>query len=163
MRSLPAAIGAAVALAFVAGCEPAVDLTVPPRAPGQVTLDKADILDAGIDRRLRAFTEDGFDVVALTYESDQAGRGEANRAGRLLLGEWNADIVLIAVAQPGDFASADPERERFFGLEAADSYDVPRGLREQITETLVPPIASENEWTEAFAVALDELREGLAA
>ncbi len=152
----------AAALALLAGCEPAVDLAVPAREPGQVVLDQAGILDADVEQRLRAFGEQGLDVVALTYESEQAGRGEANRAGRLLLGAWDADIALVAVARPGDFTSAAEDRERFFGLEAADSYDVSRGLREQIVETLVPPIAGENDWSQAFTVALDELRQGLS-
>lgn len=143
-----------LAAALLAGCEPAVDLEIPAREPGQVVLDEAGILDGEVERRLRALDRD---VVALTYESEQAGRGEANRAGRLLLEEWDADIVLVAVARPGDFASAAEDRERFFGLEAADSYDVPRGLREQIVESLVPPVAGDNDWAAAFTIAADEL------
>jgi hypothetical protein len=159
MRERVAAVLSAAAL--LAGCEPAVDLSVPPREPGQVALDRAAILDANVEQRLRAFGADGIDVVALTYESEQAGRGEANRAGKLLLREWGADIALVAVARPGDFASGAAQRERFFGLEAADAYDVPRGLREDIVETLVPPVAGENDWSQAFIVALDQLHEGL--
>lgn len=154
---------AVVAATLTAGCEPAVDLAVPEREPGQVVLDQAEILDAGVERRLRALDVGGRDVVALTFESEQAGRGEANRAGKLLLDSWDADIVLVAVARPGDFASVEQQdRQRFFGLEAADSYAVPRGLREEIVEGLVPPIAEENDWSAAFTSALDHLQRGLA-
>lgn len=155
MRSRVAVAAAALLLA---GCEPAVDLAVPAREPGQVALDRADILSAEVERRLRELGEQGRDVVAVTYETEQAGRGEASRAGRLLLERWDADVALVAVAEPGDFAStATDQRQRYFGLEAADTYAIPRRQREQIVETLVPPIAGENDWDGAFLTALDEL------
>lgn len=159
MRRLVAV--AALALALTA-CEPAVDLTIPERQPGQVLLDQAGILDERVEQRLRAAGEGGRDIVALTYETEQAGRGEANRAGRRLLDEWDADLALVAVARPGDFTSTDADRrERVFGLEAVDAYDVPRGLREEIVETLVPPIARENDWPAVFLLAVDRLEDQL--
>lgn len=155
MRSALAAVAAALLLV---ACEPAVDLEIPERAAGQVLLDQAGILDPRVEERLRAAGEGGRDVVALTYETEQATRGEATRAGRALLEAWDADIALVAVARPGDFASTDPDRrERVFGLEAADTYAVPRDLREQIVETLAPPIAGDNDWPGVFLLAVDEL------
>jgi hypothetical protein len=148
-------------LVLLAGCEPAPDFSPPAREEGQVALDEAGILDEGVAERLREMAADGRDVVALTYETEEASRGEASRAGRLLIEEWGADIVLVAVARPGDFTSAEDERERFFGMEAADTYDIPRDLREQIVEGRVPPVAGENDWPGAFRLALDELDSGL--
>lgn len=158
MRSAFAVVLAALLLA---ACEPAVDVAIPEREPGQVLLDQAGILDERVEQRLRAFGEQGRDVVALTYETEQVTRGEASRAGRELVEAWGADVALVAVSRPGDFASTDTStRERVFGLEAADAYDISRDLREQIVETLVPPVAGENDWPGVFLLALDRLETG---
>lgn len=161
-RSLLAVAGAALLF----GCgEPAVDLDVPARQEGQVLLDEAGILEGtDIDARLRDLAEEGLDVVAVTYETPRAGLGESRRAGQLVLERWRADIALVAVARPGDFTATDPEdRERFFGLESADHFAVPRGLRERIAEEQAPPLAADNDWPGVFSMAVDELSDELAA
>ncbi len=157
---------AAVALVAVlaAGCgEPPVDLALPEREPGQVLLDAAGILSPDVEERLRAASAEGTDVVGITYETEQVSRGEANRAGQMVIADWGADIVLVAVARPGDFASTvddreDPaDRQRAFGLEAANPYAVPRDVREEIAEVIVPELAARNDWDAVFTAALDEL------
>lgn len=158
----------AVAVLLLSGCgEPPVDLDVPNRGPDQAVLDRAGILDTPeIEERLRAF--DDRDVVALTYETEQASRGEAQRAGQLLVREWDADVVLVAVARPGDFFSMvvdreDPrDRQRFFGIEPADNFEVPGSVREEIVEGTIPPIAAENDWQQVFVTAAEDLRKRLA-
>jgi hypothetical protein len=163
------ALAALVLALLVGGCgEPEVDLALPERAPGQAVLDQADVLDDGaLVGVLAPLRELGYDAVAVTYESQQAGRGEAARAGRRIVEEWGADVVLVAVAQPGDFASTvvdreDPEdRQRFFGIEPADTFAVPGGLREEIVEDTVPAIAEDNDWQAVFTTAADRLTEGL--
>jgi len=153
-----------VVLALAGGCgEPPVDFALPQRAEGQVLLDDAGILSEQVEQGLRAASEYGVDVVGLTYETEQANRGEANRAGQRVIADWDADVVLVAVARPGDFASTlddreDPaDRRRAFGLEAADPYAVPRDVRERIAEVVVPEHAQDNDWDAAFLAALDEL------
>ncbi len=107
--------------------------------------------------------------MALTYESEQASRGEASRAGQLLIERWGADLALVAVARPGDFESTvvdreDPEdRRRYFGVEPADPFAVSGDLRERVVEGTVPPIAAENRWGDVFRTAVEELRQGLVA
>lgn len=165
-----AAVGLSVAVVLVAGCgEPAVDLEVPSRDGFGDVLDTSDLLDDGVDARLREFeAATGLDAVALTYETEQASRGEASRAGQLLVERWGADLALVAVARPGDFTSTvvdreDPrDRKRFFGVEPADQFAVPGNLRERVVEELVPPIAADNRWDEVFATAVEELQRGLA-
>jgi len=72
------------------------------------------------------------------------------------------------VARPGDFTSevVDPEdpatRERFFGIEPADTFAVPGDLREEIVEVTIPPIAARNDWDAVFTTAAEDLAEGLA-
>lgn len=156
-------------LLVAAACgEPAVDLDVPERADGQTVLDLAGILDQDALAPLLAGVAPGSDVVAVTYETGQASAGEASRAGREVLDAWDADVVLVAVAQPGDFASTadDPtqegSRQRFFGIEPADRYAVPGGLREEVVEGAVPPVAATNDWQGVFATAARELADGLA-
>lgn len=162
-----AALVALTALPLSACGEPPVDLDLPGREPGQVVLDQAGILDqAEVEGPLRAFGD--RDAVALTYETEQASRGEARRAGQLLVEEWGADVALVAVARPGDFESTivdreDPgDRQRFFGIEPADTFDVPGGLREEIVEGRVPAIAAGNDWQRVFVTAAQDLRAGLA-
>jgi hypothetical protein len=156
-RRVAVALLAAVA---VACGEPAPDVDVPPREPGQSLLDHASVLaDAGIEDRLAGMPAD---VVALAYESPAATRGDADRAGRLLLDAWDADVAVVAVAMPGDFASADEaSRQRFFGVVAADVRLVSRGARERIVDEVVPPLAARNDWAGAFQAALDELEADL--
>lgn len=165
MRRSARWLGALIAALLVAaaGCgEPAVDLDVPARAAGQHVLDRAGLLGTSdIGERLAALAEQGIDVVAVTYETPQASLGEGSRAGRLVVERWDADIALVAVAAPGDFAAAGEDRQRFFGLESADRYAVPRGLRERIAEQRAPPLAADNAWPEVFAAALDELEREL--
>lgn len=164
------ALAALVAATVVTACgEPAVDLDVPARDEARV-LDVADLLDgAALTERLEALTaRTGLDSVAVAYETDQASAGEARRAGQLVAEEWDADLVLVAVAEPGDFASLATEpgpdqRRRFFGVEPADTFAVPGSLREDVAEVLVPPIAARNDWDAAFAAAVDGLSTGLTS
>lgn len=145
----------------LAGCgEPAIDVDLPPR-DGHVA-DLAGILDAeALDARLRAIQADGLDIVALTYTTQQANCGEAFRAGQAFATLWEADIALVAVARPGDFEATHGDRERCLGLRPVDAFAVPGGLREEIAEGLVPPIAAANDWDGAFMVAADRLAQEL--
>lgn len=152
------------ALLVLAACgEPAVDLSVPARDPGQHVLDAAGILEGtAVAERLAALEDAGLDVVAVTYETPRAGLGEGRRAGQLLIEEWGADIALVAVADPGDFTSTDVEaRRRFFGLEPSDTVVVPRSLRERIAEERAPPLAEANDWPGVFTMAIDEIEQEL--
>ena len=161
MRVLPGLL--LLLLALTACGEPDVDVSIPER-DGHV-LDLAGILQTDdLETRLEALRERGLDVVALTYETPQANCGEAFRAGLELVTDWSADVAVVAVARPGDFASTSDDRERCLGLRPLDDFDVGRGLREEIAEQLVPPIAADNQWDQAFDVAItrlaDELTEG---
>lgn len=165
-RTVRGPLLAVLCAALLVACgEPAVDLDVPERRAGQVVLDQAGILeDTDVDARLRDLAAEGVDVVAVTYETPQAGLGESRRAGQLVLEEWGADIALVAVARPGDFTSSDAgDRVRYFGLESADHFAVPRGVRERIAEELAPPLAGDNDWQAVFEMAVDELEAELAA
>ena len=168
---------ACLATGLVTGCgEPAPDLAVPPRAEDvegfgadvdQLALDRAGLLDGRALRRLAEFrAATGLDAVALTYETEQANAGEASRAARLLNERWGTDLVLVAVARPGHFeAASDPtvdEPARFFGVEPADRFTVPGGLRERVVERVVPPVAGQDRWSQAFIAALDALEQDLA-
>jgi hypothetical protein len=155
-----------VALALaLSGCgEPAVDLDVPERAEDQHVLDEVGLLDDAIEQRLREVSAaSGFDVVALVFEDERTSLGQADRGGKLLLDAWDADIVLVAVARPGDFASAQADRSRFFGVFATDRFTVSRSLRERIIFERVQLLAAENEWGPAFAAAIEELATELPA
>lgn len=154
----------AVAVLALAGCgEPDVDLDLPPRASDQHVLDTAGILEGtDVSERLQALAEEGLDVVAVTYETPRASLGESRRAGQLLVEEWDADIALVAVAQPGDFTSLeDRSRQRFFGLEPAGTVTVPRGLRERVAEERAPLLAELNDWPAVFDMAIDEVEREL--
>ncbi len=149
---------------LVAACgEPAVDVALPARGDGQRVADLAGILDAGaLEEQLAAASDaTGLDIVALTFETPQASCGEAFRAGGAVVGAWEADIAVVAVARPGDFAAADEPRERCVGLRPADDYALPRALREDIAEVLVPPIAARNDWDGVFDAAVSRLAEDL--
>jgi hypothetical protein len=151
----------AVGLLVLAACgEPAVDAPLPAREPGAVMVDDAGLLGAQVRARLERMP---VDVVALTFESPDASLGHADRAGRALLEAWGADVALVAVARPGDFASTDEEaRQRFFGVVAADVRAVSRTARERIADEIVPPLAAVNDWEAAFLAALDELDNDLS-
>ena len=149
----------ALALTGLVACgEPAVDLTLPERPPGEHVLDEAGILDKGqLHDRLSQLEQSGMDVVALTFETEQASCGEAFRAGSLFVQRWDADVALVAVAKPGDFTATEDSRVRCLGVQPRDTRAVPGDLRERIAEELVPPFAAENDWTGAFIVAIDAL------
>jgi hypothetical protein len=154
-----AAAGCAALLIMLAGCgEPAIDVEIPQRPGRDRVADLAGILDVdALEARLAEAAEGGVDIVALTYESEQAGCGEAYRAAQEFVQQWAANVALVAVAQPGDFASEDEARERCFGLQPRVGEDVPAGLRETIAEELVPAETADNDWDGAFAVAVDAL------
>lgn len=158
MRRLLVVLGLVV---VVTGCgEPVIDVAIPDR-DGHVA-DLAGILDsAALDERLTAIEAEGLDVVALTYTTEQANCGEAFRAGLEFATAWEADVALVAVARPGEFEATDDDRERCLGLRPVDEFAVPGGLREEIAEELVPPIAADNDWDGAFRVAADRLAQEL--
>lgn len=164
MRSRAAAALLALATLGLAACgEPPVPLEVPERRFDQVVLDTAGIVDTD-DALLRALGDlrhHGWDPVLVTFEAEGANMGMADRAGRKVIDAWGADLAIVAVAEPGDFTSSEPDRERFFGLFARDVRDVPRHLRERIVEQEIPPIARTNDWTRAFTVAVAALADGL--
>jgi hypothetical protein len=140
--------------------EPALDVDFPPR-DGHVA-DLAGILDTdALNARLEEIAADGLDVVALTYTTEQANCGEAFRAGLAFATEWEADVAVVAVARPGDFQSTEDDRVRCLGLRPVDDFAVSRTVREDIAEVLVPPIAADNDWDQAFVVAADRLAEDL--
>jgi hypothetical protein len=157
-RARLAGLALAIVLLPAACGEPDVDLELPARGEGAQVADLAGVLDPSVSDRLVTLREDtGYDVVALTFESERASLGEASRGARLALEEWGADIALTAVGFPGDFTEEDPDaRRRFFGIEA-DRLTVSRGLREQIVEEAVPPPAADNDWTAVFLAAIDVL------
>jgi uncharacterized membrane protein YgcG len=148
-----------LALALGACGEPAVDIEIPQRPDGEYVLDSAGILDeAALEQRLAKVADAGTDIVALTYETEQASCGEAYRAARQFVRTWNADIALVAVAHPGDFASDDEQsRERCLGVQPLEDRAVPGDLRERIAEELIPPLTADNDWDAAFEVAVDAL------
>lgn len=153
-----------LALAATACGEPPIDVDLPARGDGDHVADLAGILDAdALEARLAEIEADGLDVVALTYTTPQANCGEAFRAGLEMAQAWGADVALVAVARPGDFQSTEDGRERCLGLRPVDDFAVPGGLREEIAEGLVPPIAAENDWDGAFTAAADRLAEELTA
>ncbi len=158
-RASAAALLAVSALAACTG-EPEPDLALPDRAEGQVVLDLADVLDDEVVADALAAV-DGFDAVAVAYETEQANAGEARRAAQRVVREWDADLVVIAVAQPGDFTATGSDRERFVGVEPADRFAVPGGLREEIAEEALGEVATANAWTAVFTTAAELLAQGL--
>lgn len=151
----------AVAVVLAAACgEPPVDVDLPARADGQQVLDSAGVLRADeVTDRLAALRGDGLDVVALTYETSQAGCGEAFRAGGRLVEAWDADVAIVAVARPGDFEAAAGEGRRCVGISPRDQRAISGDLRESIVEDLVPPLAQRNAWTEVFVAAATALEQ----
>lgn len=162
MRNVAAAALAAVCVVAACG-EPAPDVDLPARSGDAHVADEAGVFDAqergDLEERLSEIAVDGPDVVALTYETDQANCGEAYRAAKRFVQAWDADIALVAVAAPGDFDSTEDTRKRCLGVQPRDERAVPGGLREEIAETLVPPKAADNDWYGAFVVAADALAE----
>jgi hypothetical protein len=152
-------VGAAVLALLLTACgEPAVDLVVPPRTGGQHVADLAGILDDGeLATELDALRAAGVDVVALTFETPQASCGEAHRAGGALLDAWDADVAIVAVAAPGDFTSTGDPRTRCVGIRPRQTGIVPGGVREEIAEQVVPPLAADNDWDGAFRAAVDRI------
>lgn len=162
MRRRCVAALAALALGMAACGEPPVPLDVPARGSGQSVLDLAGVIDEedpGLARALGELQHLGWDPVLVAFEADGANMGLADRAGRKVLDAWDADLALVAVADPGQFTSTDDDRRRFFGLFARDVREVPRDVRERVVEELVPPVAARNDWTGAFALVLRELAE----
>ncbi len=161
MRRALAVLSLAATLLAACG-EPPVELEIPAREDGQRVLDPARILDEDVAAAAQRVTDaTGLDTVALAFTSEEAGRGEATRGARALVAAWDVDLVLVAVARPDDFSSTvtargPDQRQRFLGLEPADTYEVPGGLREEVIGE-VTPLAEENRWPEAFVAALDRL------
>ena len=162
MRSTALAL---VAAAILAGCgEPDVSVEISNERSGHV-LDLANLFGEHregtphdeLDDKLTQIAQSGPDIVALTYETDQASCGEAYRAAREFVQAWDADIAIVAVAQPGDFASTEEPRERCVGVQPRNDRAVPGGLREQIAEELIPPKAADNDWYGVFTTAADAL------
>ncbi len=158
---LPIAVLAVAVLVVVSARDPEPDLDPPVRAEGQVVADLAGVLGDEVQAELQDLADAGWDVVALTYETEQANQGEAQRGGLRLLEAWDADVVLVAVARPGHFQRTDAERRRFFGVAVPDAFVIPGSLREEVTEQVIPPYAADNEWPEGFVAAAEALAEGL--
>lgn len=153
----------AVGVLLAACGEPPVDLDVPRRGPDQHVLDEVGILDASVEERLaEVSSETGFDVVALAFEDERTSLGQADRGGRLLLREWDADVVLVTVGREGDLTSTEHDRNRFFGVYSTDRFAISRSLRERIIFDAVQLLAADNEWVPAYHAAIDELEAALA-
>lgn len=162
MRSRGRAAVFAIAVVLAACGEPAISVEIPERPKGEYVADLAHVLGTRareVNLRLTELSSEGPDIVALTYETEQAGCGEAYRAAREFVREWDADIALVAVAKPGDFGSTDTDRTRCMGVQPRDERAVSAGLREEIAETIVPPKTSKNDWAGAFLAAAEALAE----
>lgn len=150
---------AALALTLTACGEPPLAIDLPAR-DGHVT-DLAGILDAeAIEAALADYAADGVDIVVLTYTTEGANCGEAFRAGREVVAAWDADVAMVAVAEPDGFADVDAER--CAGVQPRDDFALGRGTREEITEVLWPPLIEDNAWSEVVAVGAEELFAALA-
>ena len=158
MRKGVQAAALAATLLLAACGEPGIDVDIPDRTDGAHVLDLAEILSPdAADTVALAEDIDGLDVVVLTYETEQASCGEAYRAGRELVAEWDADVAIVAVAQPGDFQATDEERERCVGLQPRNDETVDGDLREEIAEVVVPPLAATNDWDAVVTAAVEAL------
>jgi hypothetical protein len=151
-----------IAALLITACgEPAVGVDLPEREGGQHAADLAQILD--VDQLEQSLTQaeaaEGLDIVALTYETEEASCGEAVRPAREFVRSWDADIAVVAVARPGDFTSDAEQRQRCLGVQPLDDRAVPGSVREEIAEELVPPRSRVNDWDGAFAVAVETLVE----
>lgn len=160
MRSGLSFAAAAATVLLVACGEPAVGVEMPERPAGEHVADLAHVFGGRaheLNTRLVQIASDGPEIVALTYETDEATCGEAYRAARQFVEEWDADVAIVAVAAPGDFGSTADDRRRCVGVQPRDERAVPGGLREEIAEEIVPPEAADNEWTDAFLAAAEAL------
>lgn len=148
-----------MALVLLAACgEPEIDVAIPAREPAQHVADLAGILSDELAESVALAREvEDLDVAVLTYETEQASCGEAYRAGKQLVADWGADVAIVAVARPGDFASTDTDRERCVGVQPRNDDVVDGDLRETIAEEIVPPLAADNSWDEAVLAALQAL------
>ncbi|MFO8075420.1 MAG: hypothetical protein ACQETV_06510 [Actinomycetota bacterium] len=154
---LPVVVAAAVLAVLLLGREPEADLDPPPRGPDDVVLDPAGILDERVATAFSELAAHGWDAVALAYESPQAGEGEAQRGGRLLREAWQADLVVVAVARPGEFTSGRGDRRRAVGVAAESARSVPPALREDVAEEAMADPAGRDAWSEAFVAAAERL------
>ncbi|MPZ72949.1 MAG: hypothetical protein GEU74_06905 [Nitriliruptorales bacterium] len=154
---------AGVVCAVLVGCgEPPVAVDMPQRRDDRHVADLAQALGEhteDLDTRLRRMGAAGRDIVALTYETAEASCGEAYRAANEFVRVWEADIAIVAVARPGDFRSTESDRRRCLGVQPRDERAVPAAVREQIAEQIVPPLAADNQWHEAFVAAAEALAE----
>ncbi len=155
---LPVVVAVAILAVLLLAREPEADLEPPPRGADEVVLDPEGVLDETVAAAFAELAEHGWDAVALAYETPQAGEGEAQRGGRLLREAWQADIVVVAVARPGDFASEDEDRRRAVGIAAESARTVPPALREAVADEAMAEPAGRNAWSEAFVAAADYLR-----
>lgn len=163
MRSIAIRPAVLVALLLVVtACgEPPIAIEIPPRDGAQV-LDLAGILDAeALETQLANHADEGVDIVALAYTTPDASCGEAFRAGQEFVRAWDADVALVAVAEPGGFDDLDAER--CVGLQPLNDFDVGRGTREEISEVIWPDLIDDNAWDEVFAVGATELFDALTA
>lgn len=161
---MPRALAAALAILLLAGCgEPEPQVSLPARDAGAHVADLAEVLSAGdrekLDQRLEEISQDGLEMVALTFESDNANCGEAYRAAKEFVTAWEADVALVAVAAPGDFTSSAQSRNRCLGVQPLEDRAVPGSVREYIAEQLVPPLTADNDWYGAFVAAAEVLAE----
>ncbi len=153
---LPVVVAAA---ALIACGEPPIDVTIPAREDGAQIADLAGVLDReALQPRLAPAGEADLDIVALTYETQQASCGEAYRAATEFVDAWDADVAIVAVARPGDFSSTAENRQRCVGIQPRDPRGVSADLRERIAEEIVPPIAADNDWTGVFSAAAEAVR-----
>ena len=155
---LPVVVAAAVLAVLLLAREPDADLDPPPRGPDDVVLDEAGVLDETVAAAFAELAGHGWDAVALAYESPQAGEGEAQRGGRLLREAWEADVVVVAVARPGEFTGAQGDRRRAVGIDAKSARVVPPALREAVAEEAMAEPAGRDAWSEAFVAAAERLR-----
>ncbi len=158
-RATSVLVVALLSLMSVACGEEEPDLSVPDREEGQVVLDEVGLLDEAVADALTSV--DGYDVVAVVYETSQANAGEAHRAGGLVLDAWDADIALVAVAVPGDFESTEEDRRRFAGIRPDDPRAVPGSVIDAINDEILPVYASDNDWHGAFVSSAELLAEEL--
>ena len=155
---LPIVVAVAALAVLLLAREPEADLDPPPRGADDVVLDPAGVLDETVAEALADLAEHGWDAVALAYETPQAGEGEAQRGGQLLQEVWQADLVVVAVARPGEFRSDDADRRRAVGIAAESARTVPPALREVVAEEAMAEPAGRNAWSEAFVAAAERLR-----
>lgn len=140
--------------------EPPIAIDIPER-DGRQVLDLDGLLEVElIEPRLAGYAAEGVDIVALVYTTPDASCGEAFRAGQQFVEAWQADVALVAVAEPGGFHDLDAER--CVGLQPLNTFDVGRGTREEISEVIWPDLIDDNAWDEVFLIGAEELYQALA-